>query len=127
MTDHEHSPETLDDFEVPEHWTAEARDTFEQVMEERPDLGAEDFSSLLQAVELISTADRLDEVARKAGFVQIGSQGQERLHEAVSESRLSRTAAAAILRQLRRASGDEAKHGSPSERARRAARARWQK
>jgi hypothetical protein len=109
--------------EIPDHWTRDAVDLFETVAEERPDLSGEDVTSLVHAAELTTTADRLDEVARAADFEATGSQGQTILHPAVAESRQARTAAARILAGLRRP--PESAHGSPSERARRAARARW--
>lgn len=109
--------------EIPDHWTRDAVDLWETVVEERPHLSGEDVTSLVHACELTATADRLDEVARGAAFVAKGSQGQEVLHPAVAESRQARTAAARILAGLRKP-GDAA-HGTASERARRAARARW--
>lgn len=109
--------------EVPDHWTRDAVDLFETVVEERPDLSGEDVAALVHACELTTTADRLDEVARSAGYTATGSQGQEILHPAVAESRQARTSAARILAALRRP--PKAAHDSPSERARRAARARW--
>lgn len=115
--------DTPGDLEVPDHWTRDAVDLWETVVEERADLSGEDVAALAHACELTSTADRLDEVARAADYVATGSQGQETLHPAVAESRQARTAAARILAGLRRPA--EASHGSPSERARRAARARW--
>ena len=117
MTD---SPGTV---AVPDHWTTDAVDLFETVAEERPDLTGEDVAALVHACELTTTADRLDDVARGADYVATGSQGQEVLHPAVPESRQARTAAARILAALRLP--PDADHASPSERARRAARARW--
>lgn len=108
---------------VPDHWSTDAVDLFETVAEERPSLTGEDVASLVHACELTTTADRLDEVARRAEFVATGSTGQEILHPAVAESRQARAAAARILAALRPVDGAE--HGTPSERARRAANARW--
>jgi hypothetical protein len=108
---------------LPDHWTPDAVDLWETVVEERPDLSGEDVGSLVQACELTSTADALDEVARAAGYVSTGSTGQTVAHPCAVESRQARTSAARILNGLRRAPAAE--HGSPSERARRAARARW--
>lgn len=113
------------DVEVPDHWTTDAVDLFEAVVEERSGvLSGEDLSSLVHAAELTTTADRLDAVARSADYVATGSTGQVVVHPAVPESRQARTAASKILTALARRH-EEPAHGSPSERARRAARVRW--
>lgn len=105
---------------LPASWTTGARETFAAVTEERPDLTAAEVAELFHACALESAAERLDAVALAAGMVARGSTGQPCVHPAAIEARLARTAAAQILGRLHKPA-----HGSPSERARRAARARW--
>ncbi|MGK5520311.1 hypothetical protein ACSNN9_13245 [Micromonospora sp. URMC 107] len=105
---------------IPESWTTGARETFEAVTDECPDLTAAEVAELFHACALESAAERLDAVALAAGMVARGSTGQPTVHPAAIEARLARTAAAQILGRLHKPA-----HGSPSERARRAARARW--
>ncbi len=112
---------TEDTPDLPPAWSQGARDTFEAVTDERPDLSAAELAALYHACALESAADALDAVAADAGYVTTGSVGQVVVHPATVESRLARTAAAAILAKLR----PPAAHGSPIERAQRAARARW--
>ncbi len=110
---------------LPESWTASARETFEAVSEECGDsLSSAELAELYHACFLESTAERLDRVAADAGMVARGSTGQTILHPAVTEARLSRTAAAAILARLHRPSAAPAPTAA-SERGRRAAAARW--
>jgi hypothetical protein len=107
---------------LPASWSQNARDTYDAVTEERPDLSAADLAALYHACRLESTADALDVVAAAAaGYVATGSTGQVVAHPATVEARLARTAAASILQKLR----PPAAHGTPTERAQRAARARW--
>ena len=123
MTDHDHTteePDVLDGWEIPADWTDTARDLFAEVLAERPDLGGADLGALQHAAALTSAADRLDEVARAAGYVSSGSTGQPTVHPAVVESRLARTAAASILNRL-----SPTTTARNTERATRAARARW--
>lgn len=108
-------------FELPDHWSADARDTFEEVLEARPDLGGSELAALHHACELESAADALAIIARDAGMVATGSQGQTVLHPAVSESRMARVAAAGILHRL---IGPRAA-ANASQRGTKAARARW--
>lgn len=108
----------------PDHWTAAGRDAFDEVFSERPDLAGAAFASLVQACELITTADALDAVARTAGLVATGSTGQTVVHPGTVEARLARTAASAILGRI--APGGSGVMGSP-ERSRHAARQRWAK
>ncbi|EWS99564.1 hypothetical protein N865_02060 [Intrasporangium oryzae NRRL B-24470] len=112
----------LDGFDLPETWTASAVDTFREILTARPDLAGAELSALEQACSLITTADHLADVARDAAYVATGSQGQEILHPAVAEARLTRTAAAQILARLTVTSS---RVQTSSERARSAARARW--
>jgi hypothetical protein len=109
--------------DYPDHWTASARDTYENVLEQRPDLAGAEFASLEQAAELISAAELLEKVARDAGMVATGSTGQVTVHPAAVEARLGRTAAAAILARLTAPSKGGAM--TNSERGRMAARARY--
>lgn len=121
---------TLTDFQpdsppsdLPEHWTDGAKDTFENVLDERPDLSGADFASLDQACALISSADLLEEAARDAGPLVKGSTGQLTVNPGLTEARLARTAAASILGRL----GVPSKSGAKtnSQRGREAANARW--
>ncbi|MEV7761451.1 MULTISPECIES: hypothetical protein [Curtobacterium] len=89
-----------DEWQLPEHWTPAARDAVHNVLKARPDLDGGDVGALEQAGELISLADGLADVARAAGLVSTGSTGQVTVHPAVTEARLARTAAAAILAKL---------------------------
>ncbi|EWS99557.1 hypothetical protein N865_02095 [Intrasporangium oryzae NRRL B-24470] len=114
--------DVLDGFDLPSTWTASAVDTFREVLAARPDLAGPELSALEHACQLQTVADHLDDVARDAAYVATGSQGQEILHPAVAEARLTRTAAAAILARLTVTSG---RVQTSSERARSAARARW--
>ena len=109
-------------FDLPADWTESARETFREVLTARPDVAGPELSALEHACQLQTVADKLDAVARDAAFMATGSQGQEILHPAVTEARLSRTAAAQILARLTVTSG---RVQSSSERARSAARARW--
>ena len=103
MTDtHETEP---DDLGLPDHLTDEARDLVSGVLEDLDEAGEEPdaylWAALLQAAELISTADRLDAIARAAEYVQAGSQGQEKLHEAIPQARTARVEAGKIIVALR--------------------------
>lgn len=84
----------------PAHWQPPVVDTFEDALAELPDLSGPAFSSLVEACELLSRAYALDEVAARANYVTRGSMGQEVLHPAVAEARLTRTEAARILGRL---------------------------
>jgi hypothetical protein len=102
----------------PAHWTDSAIDAIETVLEAQPDLDGPAFAALAQAAELISTADALDEVARAANFVIMGSKGQPAKHPALGEARLARSAAATILGRLA---------NTKSQISRRNVRKRWEK
>ncbi len=114
--------DVLDGFDLPSTWTASAVDTFREVLKARPDLAGPELSALEHACQLQTVADHLDDVARSSAYIATGSQGQEILHPAVAEARLTRTAAAQILARLTVTS---ARVQTSSERARSAARARW--
>lgn len=91
------------DLGLPEHFTDEARDLVKGVLE---DLGDEEpdaylWSALMQAGELISSADSLDEITRAADYVTTGSQGQEILHPGVQAARTARVEAGKIILGLR--------------------------
>jgi hypothetical protein len=86
--------------DYPEHWSSGAVDTVETVLAARPDLAGAEFSALCQAAELISSADALDEVARRDNFVATTAKGQPARHPALAEARLARSAAATILGRL---------------------------
>ncbi|MEV7648019.1 hypothetical protein [Arthrobacter sp. NPDC089319] len=113
-----------DAWDLPQHWTNAARDTWDNVLDERPDLAGAELSALEQACNLIAAADNLDGVAREASYVAQGSQGQTIVHPATVEARLARTAAAQILARLVAATSGAK---TPSQRGRDAARARWSK
>jgi hypothetical protein len=118
------APDPLDGWTLPASWSDAARDLFAEVLTQRPDLSGADLGALEHACALTSASERLDEVALAAGLMATGSQGQPVLHPAVTEARLARTAAAAILARLvpaRTAAGGT----TSTERARAAARARW--
>lgn len=89
--------EPIDD--LPPHWPDPVRDVFEDVEAELVSSGAA-HASLVEACELLAKAYALDAVASRANFVTKGSMGQEVLHPAVTEARLARTAATAILGRL---------------------------
>lgn len=120
-----------DDLGLPDHLTDEARDLVSGVLEDLDESGEEPdaltWGALLQAAELISTADRLDEVARAADYMATGSQGQKVLHPAVAESRQARAAAAATITRLRPKQQGGATRFAPGAggSASRAAAARW--
>lgn len=123
MTDTASPGDVLAGFELPEHWSEAARETFREVLTQRPDLSGGALGALEQACELISTADALDVVARAAGHVTEGSKGQTVLHPAVAESRQARSSASQVLRAL--APPPTSGNLSNSQRAVAAARSRW--
>lgn len=129
MTDDTHDE---DDLTLPEHFTDEARDLVEGFLDDLDDdaeVDALSWGALIQAGELISTADRLDEVARAADYMTTGSQGQEVLHPAIAEARQARSTAASTLARLRpKNPGGESKFsGGAGGTAAKAAAARWSK
>jgi hypothetical protein len=97
--------EDTDDLDLPDHFSEEARDLVSGVLADLDEAGEEPdaylWAALLQAGELISTADRLDEIARAAEYVTTGSQGQEVLHPAVPQARTARVEAGKIVLGLR--------------------------
>lgn len=113
----------MSDLDFPEHWSPAARDLVENVLDARPDLDGREFEALVQAATLTTTADALDDVARAAGYMTTGSQGQPVAHPATVESRLARTAVAQIMARLTPTQTTGAL--TATERARSAARARW--
>lgn len=95
--------EERQDLGLPEHFTGEARDLVEGVLD---DLGDDDpdaytWAALMQVGELISTADRLDEIARDADYMATGSQGQQVIHPATQQARTARVEGGKILVSLR--------------------------
>ena len=122
MTDmRAHYDEAVD---LPTHWIDGAKDTYANVLDERPELSGADFAGLEQAAELITSADLLDEAARESGPLVYCSSGQLVTNPAIVEARQARTAAAAILARL---SLPSAGAKTNAQRARTAARARWSK
>ena len=97
--------EEIDDLDLPEHLSDEARDLICGVLKDLEAAGEEPdaflWGNLMQAAELISTADALDEVGRAAGHVSRGSAGQVVTHPATVEARLARSSAAGIVEKLR--------------------------
>ncbi|MBH0098680.1 hypothetical protein I6E68_05935 [Salinibacterium sp. NSLL150] len=118
-----HSNDILDGWDLPASWTPGARDVFAGVLQQRPDLAGAELSSLEQAAALHSMADQLEEAAVAEGLLATGSAGQRIVHPGVTEARLARTSAAAILARL-----VPINHGgamTASARGRDAARKRW--
>jgi hypothetical protein len=90
-----------DDYpDLPAHWSEGARDTVQSVLDAREDLDGPEFAELIQAGELIATADALDEAARAANFLTAGARGQDVLHPGVTAARQCRASAAQILHLL---------------------------
>ncbi|MDO8120646.1 hypothetical protein Q6346_04875 [Isoptericola sp. b490] len=87
-------------FALPDHWSKPAREAVEEVLSARPDLAGGDVGALEQAAELVTLADALSAVAADAGYVSRGDAGQQTTHRAVTEARLARAQAAAILGRL---------------------------
>lgn len=96
-----HAAEAADEWALPARWPARAVDLFLEVINETPELAGAALGTLFQACDLIATAEALEDVAAAVGYVSKGSTGQIVAHPATVESRLARTAAAAILRGLR--------------------------
>lgn len=108
--------------DLPEAWSDPARETYLAVLGEYPDLTSAQQAALWQAASLESAADHLDAVAQAAGYVSEGSMGQVVIHPAVPEARQARATAGQILQRLAASARSQM---TPSDRARRAARARW--
>jgi len=104
----------------PDHWSEGAKDTAEAVLDAREGLDGPEFAELVQAGELIATADALDEAARAANFIVRGAKGQEGLHPGVTAARQCRSSASQILHRLTPPDLD-----SFSGRQRASARKRW--
>ncbi|WP_309102501.1 hypothetical protein [Microbacterium sp.] len=90
----------MTDTHYPDHWPTATIDTYDSVMAESPELSGAAYQSLVEACELLAVAYSLDAVAKAANYVSKGSMGQDVLHPAVAEARLSRTEAARILARL---------------------------
>ena len=89
------------------------------------ELGAGERELLEQACRVLDIIRRLDEAALERPFVK-GSMGQETLNPAHAEARLQRKTVAALLDQLGLPSdGGEWDNLTATQRARKAARARW--
>lgn len=101
-----------DEWPLPDHFSDAAVDAVHNVLSQRPDLAGGDVGALEQAGELITLADALGAVARLAGYIATGSTGQVVTHPAVTEARLARTAAAAILGRLTPASAAQVRRMS---------------
>ncbi|GAA2166394.1 hypothetical protein FHX52_1052 [Humibacillus xanthopallidus] len=112
----------VEDLDLPSHWSSSARDAFHNVLEERPALAGAEFAALVEAANLITTADALDEVARAADYMSLGASGQPVLHPAVSAATAARTSAAQIFARL--VVNGPKTATSASQRAQRAATAR---
>lgn len=115
-------PNTEDDA-LPDHWTEGAINTYNAVLDERPDMAAAELASLWTACELITQAEALEADVRARLFVP-GSAGQDVLNPAAAEARQTRTVVATVLNRL---VGPSAKQGAMtnSQRGAMAARARW--
>lgn len=121
-----------EDLVLPEHFTDEARDLVEGFLDDLDDdaeVDALTWGALIQAGTLISTADRLDAVARAADYMIEGSQGQQVLHPALQEARQARSTAAATITRLRpkNPGGATKFSGGAGGTAAAAAAARWSK
>ena len=91
----------LDRFEgLPDSWSDSAKETHAAVTEDHPDLDVTALAALHHACALESSADALDAQVLADGPMIPGSSGQHVLHPAISESRLTRTAAVTALRAL---------------------------
>lgn len=111
--------DALEGWDLPDSWTPRVRDVLEDVLEESPDLTGAALATLFAACDLLASGEALDDVARAAGYMATGAAGHVVSHPATIESRLARTAAAAILKGLRPDAG-----ARRETQARRAARAR---
>lgn len=109
--------------QLPSHWSPSARDAHDNVLDQRPDLAGAEYASLEQACGLIATADLLEDAVRAEPIVK-GSTGQAVVNPGLTEARLARTAAAAILARL---VPPTAGAKTNSQRGRDAARARYSK
>ena len=107
---------------LPEHWSPSAKDAWDNVLEERPELSGAEYAALEQAVELMSVADLLDTAARESGRLIAGSTGQLVTNPALVEARQARTTAATSLARL---ASPSAGAKTNSQRGREAARVRW--
>ena len=85
---------------LPSQWSDNAKETHAAVFEEHPDLDVTGLAALHHACALESSADALDAQVATDGPMIPGSSGQLVLHPAISEARLTRTAAVAALRAL---------------------------
>jgi hypothetical protein len=110
-----------DDLDLPDHWSEGARDAVKTVLDAREGLDGPEFAELIQAGEMIATADALDQSAREAHFVIVGAKGAHTLHPGISAARQCRSSAAQILHRLTPPDTE-----SFSGRQRATARARWQ-
>jgi hypothetical protein len=90
----------MDAIGIPDHWSQDARDTVETVLTAREGLDGPEFSELLQAGELIATADALDKAAGASDFIVTGAKGGVSLHPGVNAARQCRATAAQILHRL---------------------------
>lgn len=112
---------------MPDNWSTNARETVATISEEFGEqMSSAEVAELMQAAALESSADELEAVARAAGYIATGSTGQIVVHPATQEARLARTAAATIYARLHRGAATQAAaKTAASERAARAALARW--
>lgn len=82
-------------------------------------------ANLAQAARIADTIADLEAVLAVDGVVVLGSKGQPRLHPAVAELRAHRLALSRLLGELAIPDADEKPVTARSERATRAADARW--
>ena len=82
---------------------------------------------LEQACGQFDVAADVDAEVEARGLVVTGSRGQPVLHPAVTEARMARLAAGRLLGQVKMPDADGDSASAATDRARRAAQARWSK
>jgi hypothetical protein len=117
--------DVLSAFSLPEAWGDLARSSFEEVATVRPDIEGSELVALETACAMLDTAERLEAVARAAGYLSVGAAGQPVMHPFVPEARLARSQAAGIMHRLTAVATGPAM--TNSQRGRVAAQARWSK
>lgn len=114
----------LASFALPSDWQPAAVDAFREVLTVRPGLDGPELVSLETACALLSLAATLEDVARTDGWTSTGAAGQTTAHVFLSEIRLARNQAAAIMHRL--VAPVTGPSLTNSQRGALAAKARWQ-
>lgn len=86
------------------------------------ELDPHELAILEAAARQADVTAELEVVVAEQGTMVIGSKGQQRLHPGVAEARQGRATMATLLGRI---DLDVEGHGTPSQRGRKAARARW--